>query len=68
MLTRCDGTRPLGELLDEVAAGAGLDRDSFVASSLAVVWRLVELGFLVPAKTAGGPHGAALRSERSEND
>ena len=68
VLTRCDGTRPLGELLDEVAAGAGLDRDSFVASSLAVVWRLVELGFLVPAKTAGGPHGAALRSERSEND
>ena len=63
VLAGCDGGRPLGELLDAVAAGAGLDRDSFVASSLAVVRRLLELGFLVPpARPAGGPHGAALRS------
>ncbi len=63
VLSRCDGTRPLGELLDEVAAGAGLERESFVASSLAVVRRLLELGFLDPPP--GGPHGAALQSQRS---
>ncbi|HVN60654.1 MAG TPA: methyltransferase [Gaiellaceae bacterium] len=59
VLTGCDGTRPLGELLDEVAAGAGLDRDTFVASSLVVVRRLLELGFLVPPDgrraAQGGP-------------
>lgn len=64
VLSRCDGTRPLGELLDEVAAAAGLDRDSFVASSLAVVRRLLELGFLVPPDhPTGGPPGAALQSQ-----
>lgn len=62
VLSRCDGTRPLGELLDEIAGAAGLDPEVFVPSSLAVVRRLLELGFLVPA---GGPREAALRSRRA---
>lgn len=54
VLGRCDGTRPLGEILDEL----GLDR-----TATGAVRRLLELGFLLAP--GGRPREAALRPAES---
>ena len=45
----CDGTRPLGAVLAEVAAAAGTDASDLTRAALPVVQRLVERGLLLPA-------------------
>ena len=47
----CDGSRVLGEVLDEVARSAGADPTSVAARAVPIVRNLIEQGFLVP----GGP-------------
>jgi SAM-dependent methyltransferase len=49
LLARCDGRAPLGGLLRELAQSLGQDPPVFAAACLAVVRRLVEQGFLIPA-------------------
>jgi len=49
MLTNCDGTRPIGELLDGLAAAAGIDWSEEKPAWASIVRRLTEQGFLVPA-------------------
>ena len=47
LLAGCDGTRPLGSLVDVLAAATGLSTGEAVEQVLPVVERLVEQGFLV---------------------
>src|SRR5262249_45135259 len=49
---RCDGRRPLGELLDDVAAEHGLPPEDLRVGALGAVRTLVEEGFLRPAESA----------------
>jgi hypothetical protein len=49
LLARCDGARPLGVLLDDLATEVGVDRAEAIAGWLATVRRLVEAGLLQPA-------------------
>ena len=49
VLARCDGTRPLAELLDELADEVGVDRADSVGGWLATVRRLVEAGLIEPS-------------------
>ena len=46
LLFRLDGARPLGAMLAEVASETGSDRDALTNAGLALVRRLVDLGFL----------------------
>lgn len=48
LLGRCDGTRPLGELLAETAAEIGVAVDSLVPAALRVTRTMIEEGFLLP--------------------
>jgi hypothetical protein len=48
LLGRCDGTRPLGELVAETAAEIGVAVDSLVPTALRVTRTMVEQGFLLP--------------------
>jgi hypothetical protein len=45
----CDGTRPLGAVLAEIAHAAQTDQSDLARAALPVVHRLVERGFLLPA-------------------
>jgi len=49
---RCDGRRPLDDLLDEVAAEHGLALEDLRVGALGAVRTLVEEGFLRPAEPA----------------
>jgi hypothetical protein len=49
LLARLDGTRPLGGLLDELAAELGLQRADEIDGWLAITRRLLESGLLEPA-------------------
>ncbi len=55
VLSRVDGKRRVGAILEEVSDALGLDRDAFTAVVLPIVRRLVELGFLVPARPESRP-------------
>ena len=57
MLGRCDGTRTIGELLDELATMVEMDRSDQAPVWVAVVRRLTERGFLVPEPSPTGPAG-----------
>lgn len=48
LLGRCDGSRPLGELLADTAAELGVAVDSLVPAALRVTRTMVEQGFLLP--------------------
>lgn len=48
LLTRCDGKRPLRDLLSELAASLDEDADKISAGFLEVVRRLIQRGFLLP--------------------
>ena len=48
LLGRCDGSRPLGELLAETAAEIGVGVDSLIPAALRVTRTMVEQGFLLP--------------------
>ena len=50
LVAGCTGALPLGELLDLLAYGHGLDRDAVAAAALPVVAGLVERGILLPAE------------------
>jgi hypothetical protein len=45
----CDGTRPLGAVLAEIARATQTDQSDLARAALPVVHRLVERGFLLPA-------------------
>ncbi|MFP5219866.1 MAG: hypothetical protein ACLGIG_09030, partial [Actinomycetes bacterium] len=47
LLSDCDGTRPLGELVGVLAAATGLGPGEVAEQVVPVVHRLVEQGFLV---------------------
>jgi predicted RNA methylase len=49
LLARCDGTRPVGVLLDELAEEVGVQSADEVAGWLATIRRLLESGLLEPA-------------------
>jgi methylase of polypeptide subunit release factors len=49
IVAACDGSRPLGAVLDEAARSAGTDPDSLARAALPLIRRLVEQGFLLPA-------------------
>lgn len=51
-VARCRGDKPLGVALAELADAAGQDAERFVPGFLQVVRRLVEFGYLLPAKIA----------------
>jgi SAM-dependent methyltransferase len=60
----CDGRRPLREVVAEMARSGGSDASEVAERTLAVVRRLVGLGFLVPAGRAGeGRPGDGRRDE-----
>ena len=50
LMARCDGTRPLGLILDDLAKVSGEDKTQLVESTLAVVRTMLGLGFLIPAR------------------
>ncbi len=49
LLTRCDGRRPLGEVLAGLAASAGASVEAITPQCLALVRRLIERGYLLEA-------------------
>jgi methylase of polypeptide subunit release factors len=49
VLARCQGERPLREVLTEMAAAQSVEYSKWLPSALQIVRRLVEQGFLVPA-------------------
>src|SRR5215472_613901 len=46
MLLRCDGSRPIREHLQELAAEIGIDMSAFAGPALEIVRRLLEQGFV----------------------
>ena len=50
IVTSLDPTRPLGDTLESISTTVELDRAEFTAAGAALVRRMVELGFLVPAE------------------
>jgi predicted RNA methylase len=48
LLGQCNGRRPLGELVDDLAQSLGVDRNRITDSTLEIVRRLIERGFLLP--------------------
>jgi len=48
LVARCDGQRPLGQLLDELARSVEQDVASLAPACLDIIRRLVERGFLLP--------------------
>jgi hypothetical protein len=55
LLQRCDGARTLGEVVEELLARGGADRDRLTAVVAEAARRLAGLGFLVPATDADRP-------------
>src|SRR5262249_1355769 len=49
-VARCTGEQPLGAALAQLAAATGQEAERLITGLLPVVRRLVELGYLVPAK------------------
>ena len=49
IVAACDGSRPLGTVLDEAARSAGADTGTLARAALPLIRRLVEQGFLLPA-------------------
>jgi Methyltransferase small domain len=49
IVAACDGSRPLGAVLDEVARSTGADPGAVARAALPLIRRLVEQGFLLPA-------------------
>jgi len=49
VLARCDGTRPMADLLDDLAGSLGPDRDELARAWPGTIRRLVQCGFLLPA-------------------
>ncbi|MGO9198680.1 MAG: methyltransferase [Acidimicrobiales bacterium] len=50
IVTSCDGTRTLGDILAEVATSVGVDPAEVARSAVPLVLRLVEQGYLLPAR------------------
>ncbi len=50
LVARCNGSVPLRELLARSAADAGVTADALARDGLGVIRRLIEAGFLVPAR------------------
>ena len=50
LLTFCDGTRQLREFVAELAADLGMTQERTAEEALPVARRLIELGFLLPAR------------------
>jgi hypothetical protein len=48
LVVHCDGEKPLGELVDEMAQSLGADREKILVPVCAVVRGLLEQGFLLP--------------------
>jgi len=55
LLQRCDGARTLGEVVEELLARGGADRDRLTAVVAEAARRLAGLGFLVPATDEDRP-------------
>jgi SAM-dependent methyltransferase len=55
LLQRCDGARTLGEVVEELLARGGADRDRLTAVVAEAARRLAGLGFLVPATDGNQP-------------
>jgi hypothetical protein len=55
LLFRLDGTRTLGAILGELAAETGMDPGAATQAGLALVRRLLEMGFLHPPQEGEGP-------------
>lgn len=55
LLRRCDGTRPLAQVVDEMAQRAGSDRGRIAAVVAEAARRLAGLGFLIPVTGEDGP-------------
>jgi len=48
LIVKCDGTRPLGDLLDEMAKALAADTDSLAPAFCTIIRDLVGRGFLLP--------------------
>ncbi len=48
LIGRCDGTRPLADLIAELASATNEDPAKFTPACLRIVRRLIECGFLLP--------------------
>jgi SAM-dependent methyltransferase len=57
LVLRCDGQRPVRELLGDLAASLGRDLDGMAPTCLEVTRRLLEHGFLWPAGWGTNSHG-----------
>ncbi len=55
LLRRCDGTRPIASVVNELVDGAGADRDRMRSVVAEATRRLAGLGFLVPEGAGEGP-------------
>lgn len=53
LLIRCDGSRTLGELVDDMAASLTVERERIAPAMCDMVRRLVEQGFLLPPGVPG---------------
>jgi hypothetical protein len=53
LIVRCDGKRPLRDLLSDFAPSVGSTMDNLAPTCLEVVRRLIAHGFLTPAKASG---------------
>jgi len=61
LLTRCDGNRPLAEVVKELHQARGGDRSELEEEVSAIVRRLIAAGFLAPAKGAAAREPVPLR-------
>jgi hypothetical protein len=50
LVARCDGERPVRDLLVELAAATNSDLEKITPNCLSLLRQLVERGFLFPAK------------------
>ncbi len=57
LVAGCNGTLPLGRLLELLAAAHDGDLAGLTAAALPPVRRLVERGFLLPVDVSGGVGG-----------
>ncbi len=57
LLAQCDGTRPLGQLVAEMAGSLGVDPEAVAAKTLPIFRRLLEQGFLVGELSRPGGSG-----------
>ena len=62
LLLGCDGGRPLGELVAQVAPQSESDPDQFARAAAALIRKLLKAGFLTAAGPAQAPNPASGRS------